>query len=104
MGYPMNPNYGHNQGYIDENNNYVGPEDTIYINDVEFFGGKVDSVMIMQSNSPRGTEKTINVILSPVTLKAISKVTSNFVEVYEEDFGKIPELEMNSGYVSEENE
>lgn len=90
MGYPIN------QGYYNEDNEYVGPEETVYINDIELLGGVNDSVLVLKSNSPRGTEKQINVLLSPATLKALSVVTSKFVDVYTEKIADIPDLEFQS--------
>ncbi|MGW7996685.1 hypothetical protein ACWEYQ_01840 [Staphylococcus xylosus] len=41
-----------NQGYYNEENEYIGSEETIYVNEVEIIGGKVDSVMVIKSNYP----------------------------------------------------
>lgn len=89
-------------GYYDESGQFVGPEETIYINDVEMLGGLVDSVLILKSNSPRGTERKINVMLSPATLKALSIVSSKFVDVYTNKFGDIPELEFHTESTNED--
>lgn len=98
MGYPVN------QGYYNEENEYVGPEETIYINDVKLYGGITDSVLVMSTNSPRGTERKLNIVVSPAILKSISQVTSDFTKIYEKDIGKIPDLKLESGYVNNEDE
>lgn len=92
----------HNQGYYNEDGRYEGPEETVYINEVEMLGGVADSVLILKSNSPRGREKQVNVIMSPTTLKSLSIVTSKFVDVYTEKFGNIPELEFHEEDTNED--
>ncbi|MEB7676937.1 hypothetical protein WL507_00650 [Staphylococcus saprophyticus] len=89
-------------GYYNDEGQYVGPEETVYMNDVELLGGINDSVLVLKSNSPRGKERQINVMLSPATLKALSIVTSKFVDVYTEKFGNIPDLEFHTEDVSED--
>lgn len=91
MGYPIN------QGYYNEENEYVGPEETIYINSIRMYGGITDSVLVMSSDSPRGTERTLNITVSPAILKSMSKMTTEFVEYYEKEIGKIPDLKAESG-------
>lgn len=98
MGYPGN------QGYYNEENEYVVPEETIYINDIKLLGGVTDSVLVMSSNSPRGTERKLNIVIGPTILKSLSQVTTEFTQIYEEEIGKIPDLKLESGYVKNENE
>lgn len=93
-----------NNGYIDEEGKFVGPEETVYINDAQLYGGLSDTVLILSSNSPRGTERKLNIMLSPTVLKAISKLSSEFVDYYENKIGEIPDLTLESDDDSGKNE
>lgn len=72
----------------------VFDEETVYINSIEVMAGKNDGVLIMRSNSPRGIEKELNIMVSPATLKHLADTTSDIVTKYESAFGELPESDI----------
>lgn len=85
-----------NNEEIYEEDIFIGPEHSMYANEVKLMGGKNDAVLSFEFNSPRGIEEKVNIVITPSVLKSLGDAINSYIEYYEEKFYKLPDVELNS--------